>query len=76
MPELNSDKKYAVIFQYTAIDDEGDGKTSVTPEQFSAHIKELLSEKYTILPLPDIITAFQKTNRIAAKNNRHDIRWK
>ncbi len=61
------DKKYAVIFQYTAIDDEGDGKTAVTPEQFSAHIKELLSEKYTILPLPDIITAFQKQTELPPK---------
>lgn len=61
------DTKSAVIFQYSAIEDEGNNTSAITSNQFSDHIQELKTEGYSVLPLPDIVSAFEKQKDLPPK---------
>lgn len=58
--EIAADKSAAVIFSYQRVGEDSLPQSSVTVEQFKAHIKELTSEGYQVLPLPQVIDALQK----------------
>ena len=50
----------AVVIMYHRFNESKYPSTNTTPEQFAAHIKELKSGKYTVLPLPEIVDALKK----------------
>lgn len=50
----------AVVFMYHRFGETDLPTTNVTLEQFDAHIAELTSGKYTVLPLPEIVDAIKK----------------
>lgn len=49
----------AVVFNYNKFGETGSAITNVTMAQFDAHLAELTSGRYTVLPLPEIIDALQ-----------------
>ncbi len=56
-PALAADS--AVVLMYHRFGEANYPSTNVTLEQFEAHIEELTSGPYTILPLPDIVAALR-----------------
>ncbi|MCW9032862.1 MAG: polysaccharide deacetylase family protein [Rhodospirillales bacterium] len=50
----------AVVFMYHRFGESDLPTTNIRLEQFEAHIEELTSGKYTVLPLPQIISAIQE----------------
>ena len=54
----------AVVFSYHRIGEKGYPSTNVTIEQFSAHLEELQTGNYSILPLPHIINAIKTGKRL------------
>lgn len=55
---LPEDQASAVIFSYSRVGDDTYPRANVSTDNFQAHIQELLSGNYTVLPVPDIIEAF------------------
>lgn len=49
----------AVVFMYSRFGDDANPTTSVRIEQFQAHLQELRTGGYTVLPLVDIVGALQ-----------------
>jgi peptidoglycan/xylan/chitin deacetylase (PgdA/CDA1 family) len=50
----------AVVFMYHRFAEGEHPSTNITLEQFDAHIKELTSGAYTVLPIIDIVTAMRE----------------
>ncbi|PZQ45533.1 MAG: polysaccharide deacetylase [Micavibrio aeruginosavorus] len=55
---MPADQSAAVIFAYFAVGNDDNPAGSLTTEQFTAQIDELTSGGYTVLPLADVIDAF------------------
>ena len=55
----------AVVIMYHRFGETRYPTTNVTIEQFEAHLKELKSGSYTVLPLPAIIKALKNKTRLA-----------
>jgi len=55
-----ADEPSAVVFTYNRFGERGMAITNVTMAQFDAHLAELQSGKYTVLPLPQIIEALRE----------------
>src|SRR5208282_4028514 len=49
----------AVIFAYRHFGDDADPSSTISVEQFEAHLKELRSGGYTVLPVPEIVAALR-----------------
>ncbi len=56
---ISADKNAAVIFAYHRIGEDQYPETNIRREQFEAHIKELVSGAYNVLPLPEVIAALR-----------------
>ena len=54
----------AVVFAYHRIGEKGYPTTNVTIEQFKAHLEELQTGNYSILPLPQIINSIKTGKRL------------
>ncbi len=54
----------AVILMYHRFGDEKYPSTNITLEQFQAHLAELKKEKYNVVPLDEIITAFHNKTKL------------
>ena len=50
----------AVILMYHRFGETNSPSTSIRLEQFEAHIKELKSGAYTVLPVPEIVSAIRE----------------
>lgn len=50
----------ATIVMYPNFADEAAGTSAIKLEQFDAHLKEITSGKYAVLPLPEIIAALKE----------------
>lgn len=50
----------AVVFMYHRFGEDGVPATNIRIEQFEAHLAELTSGRYTVLPLPEIVAAFRE----------------
>lgn len=49
----------AVVVMYHRFGDDRFPSTNITLEQFEAHLRELAKDKYTVLPLPEIVAAIR-----------------
>src|SRR5258708_3678229 len=49
----------AVIFAYQHFGDDTDPSSTIALDQFAAHLRELRSGDYIVLPVPEIIAAAQ-----------------
>ena len=49
----------AVIFMYHRFGEDAYPSTNISLDRFAAHLAELASKKYRVLPLPEIIAAFE-----------------
>jgi len=49
----------AVVVMYHRFGESAYSSTNITLEQFDAHIAELMSGKYTVMPLPEIVAAIR-----------------
>lgn len=56
---IEADASSAVIFAYQHIGDDAAGQSSISLDQFKAHIDELKTEGYHVRPLPEIIAALK-----------------
>lgn len=54
----------AVILMYHRFGEDKYPSTNITLEQFEAHLAELKKEKYNIVPLDEIVTAFRNKTRL------------
>ena len=54
----------AVIFMYHRFGESQYPSTNVTIEQFEAHLSEIKSGGYNVMPLPDIIAAFRRKEQL------------
>ncbi len=61
---IPQDKNAAVIFAYHRIGEDQYPETNLRREQFAAHIKELTSGDYNVLPLPQIIKALKNAEKL------------
>lgn len=50
---------FAVIFMYHRFGEGGVPSTNITIEQFEAHLAEIATGKYSVLPLPEIVAALR-----------------
>lgn len=57
-PEIEADQSAARIMAYFTVGRDDTPASNITVEQFSAHIAELSGGNYTVLPLSDIISAY------------------
>ncbi len=58
-PGYSAEAPSAVILMYHRFGEDGLSSTNIRLDQFEAQIAELKSGNYTVLPLPEIITALQ-----------------
>jgi peptidoglycan/xylan/chitin deacetylase (PgdA/CDA1 family) len=63
----NDTKNSAVVLAYYRIDEDIFPNSSLKFDTFKAHIDDILSGGYTVLPLPDIIQRLQNNTPIAPK---------
>ena len=54
----------AVIFAYQHFGDDGDPASTISVEQFEAHLRELRSGGYRVLPVPEIVAALRDGKRL------------
>jgi peptidoglycan/xylan/chitin deacetylase (PgdA/CDA1 family) len=54
----------AVIFAYQHFGDDADPAGTIAVEQFEAHLQELRSGGYTVLPVPDIVAALRDGKKL------------
>jgi peptidoglycan/xylan/chitin deacetylase (PgdA/CDA1 family) len=54
----------AVIFAYRHFGDDPDPSSTISVEQFEAHLKELRSGGYTVLPVTDIVAALRDGKKL------------
>lgn len=61
VPQISSavSAESAVVLMYHRFGDSGHPSTNITVAQFEEHIEELSSDKYTVMPLPDIIASLR-----------------
>ena len=64
---LENDLSKAVILSYHRIDEPEHIESSLSFEQFAAHIKEIQSGEYNVLPLNDIIPALKNNQELPPK---------
>lgn len=60
-----ADAKSAVVFMYHRFGEQDYPTTSVTIEQFEAHLAEIKSGGFRVAPLPDIVAALKRETPIA-----------
>lgn len=60
----DADAKSAVVFMYHRFAEPKYPTTSVTLEQFEAHLAEVEASGFTVAPLPDIVSALKKREPI------------
>ncbi len=58
------DQKGAVIFAYHRIGEDGFPETNLRREQFEAHIREIVSGGYNVLPIPEIIKTLKEKKNL------------
>lgn len=61
---LPSDSSSAAIYSYQRIGEDNFPQTNIQKAQFEEHMHEIQREKYTVTSLPDIITAFERAERL------------
>lgn len=66
-PALPQDSQSAVILSYFDISNAAANESSISHDQFVAHIHEIVSGDYNILPLSDIVTALKNTESLPPK---------
>jgi len=64
---LEADQSKAAILSYYRIDEPEYINSSLSFEQFHAHIKEIQNGDYTILPLPEIMAAIKNKQELPPK---------
>ena len=52
--------EHCVVLQYHHFSDDTPAITSVTPEQFQAHLEYLESAKFSVLPLRQVVTSLRQ----------------
>tara|TARA_Y100001960_G_scaffold327011_1_gene412439 strand:- start:314 stop:1459 length:1146 start_codon:yes stop_codon:yes gene_type:complete len=57
--EISADQSAATIIMYHRFGEEDYPSTNVRVDQFESHIRELVSGRYSVLPLEEIIDAFR-----------------
>jgi peptidoglycan/xylan/chitin deacetylase (PgdA/CDA1 family) len=63
-PALPQDSQSAVILSYFDISNTAANESSISLDQFAAHIHEIVSGDYNILPLSDIVTALKNAESL------------
>lgn len=63
---IAEDKSAAVILSYGRVGEDAYPETNIDPDQFQAHLEEILTGDYTIASLPDIIKNLKAGNEIQA----------
>lgn len=58
----------AVILQYHHISDDTPSSTSISPEQFSAHMKYLKDNNFKVVPLSEVVDAIKNQTPMADKS--------
>lgn len=66
-PTLLAAQPQAVILQYHHISSATPRSTSVTPDEFKAHMDYLRDHDFTVLPLASVLTALQSGEALPAK---------
>jgi peptidoglycan/xylan/chitin deacetylase (PgdA/CDA1 family) len=64
LPEIASAQSGAVVIMYHRFGENELPSTNIRLEQFEAHLDELTSGKYTVLPLPEVIDAIQSGRKL------------
>jgi peptidoglycan/xylan/chitin deacetylase (PgdA/CDA1 family) len=57
----------AVIFAYRHFGDDADPTAAIAVEQFEAHLRELRSGGYTVLPVPEIVAALRDGKKLPTR---------
>lgn len=55
--EISGDAKSAVVFMYHRFGEDDYPSTNITMDQFEAHVKELTSGPYSVMGIPQIVSA-------------------
>ena len=58
----------AVILQYHHVSDDTPSSTSISPEQFAAHMKYLKDNNFNVVPLSDVIEAIKSQTPLTDKS--------
>lgn len=64
---IPADSSSAVVFVYQHIGDDSTAPGSISLEQFRAHVNEMKTEGYNVLPLPEIVDALKAGKPLPVK---------
>jgi peptidoglycan/xylan/chitin deacetylase (PgdA/CDA1 family) len=64
---ITADKSAVVIFAYQRVGEDAMPHSSISVDRFRSHIEELKTEGYSVMPLPDVITALRARKPLPVK---------